>query len=159
MPRVQKRKYEKIDEAEIDLVIQCNDSHEFYEKYREAFPTRKKGIDSISKIWKRRSEFIKKQQGTLPDQEPGTVSNQELVAMLSSQNKILSDMSGLMKEQLKVSREILASLQSPDAKPSSSHIPESKHDPVKHEPPKTPDQKEPAKKSHDKPPADIMIGS
>jgi hypothetical protein len=159
MPRVQKRKYEKIDEAEIDLVIQCNDSHEFYEKYREAFPTRKKGIDSISKIWKRRSEFIKKQQGTLPDQEPGTASNQELVAMLSSQNKILSDMSGLMKEQLKVSKEILASLQRPDAKPASPPIPESKHDPVKHEPPKTPEQKEPAKKPHDKPPADIMIGS
>ena len=159
MPRVQKRKYEKIDEAEIDLVIQCNDSHEFYEKYREAFPTRKKGIDSISKIWKRRSEFIKKQPGTQPDQEPGTVSNQELVAMLSSQNKILSDMFGLMKEQLKVSKEILASLQRPDAKPASPHNPESKHDPVKHEPPKIPEQKEPVKKPHDKSPADIMIGS
>ena len=159
MPRVQKRKYEKIDEAEIDLVIQCNDSHEFYEKYREAFPTRKKGIDSISKIWKRRSEFIKKQQGTLPDQEPGNVSNQELVALLSSQNKILSDMSGLMKEQLKVSKEILTSLQRLDAKPASPHTPESRHEPAKHEPPKTPEQKEPVKKSHDKPPADIMIGS
>jgi len=159
MPRVQKRKYEKIDEAEIDLVIKCNDSHDFYEKYREAFPTRKKGIDSISKIWKRRSEFIKKQQGTLPDQEPGTVSNQELVAMLSSQNKILSDMSGLMKEQLKVSKEILASLQRLDAKPAAPHIPESKHDPVKHELPKIPEQKEPVKKPHDKSPADIMIGS
>ncbi len=159
MPRVQKRKYEKIDEAEIDLVIQCNDSHEFYEKYREAFPTRKKGIDSISKIWKRRSEFIKKQQGTQPDQEPGTVSNQELVAMLSSQNKILSDMSGLMKEQLKVSKEILASLQRPDVKPASLPIPESKHESVKHEPPKSPEPKEPVKKSHEKPPADIMIGS
>ncbi|MFA5269667.1 MAG: hypothetical protein WC379_17010 [Methanoregula sp.] len=161
MPRVQKRKYEKIDEAEIDLVIQCNDSHEFYEKYREAFPTRKKGIDSISKIWKRRSEFVKKQQGSLPDQDAGTVSNQELVAMLSAQTKILSDMSGLMKEQLKVSKEILASLQSTDTKPvAAPRLPDApKHDPVKHEPPKTPEQKEPAKKPHDKPPADIMIGS
>lgn len=161
MPRVQKRKYEKIDEAEIELVIQCNDSHEFYEKYRETFPTRKKGIDSISKIWKRRSEFIKKQQGTLPDQEAGTASNQELVAILSAQNKILSDMSGLMKEQLKVSRDILAGLQKPDGKtaaaPRSPEPP--RHDPVKHEPPKTPEQKEPVKKPHDKPPADIMIGS
>ena len=63
MPKVQKRKYEKIDDLEIDLVIQCNDSHEFYERYRQVFPNKKKGIDSISKIWKRRSEFIKKQQG------------------------------------------------------------------------------------------------
>jgi hypothetical protein len=59
MPKVQKRKYEKIDDLEIDLVIQCNDSHEFYERYRQVFPNKKKGIDSISKIWKRRSEFIK----------------------------------------------------------------------------------------------------
>lgn len=161
MPRVQKRKYEKIDESEIDLVIQCIDSHEFYEKYREAFPTRKKGIDSISKIWKRRSEFIKKQQGSLPDQEAGTVSNQELVAMLSAQNKILSDMTGLIKEQLNVSREILSSLQKPDAKPvAAPRVPEPpKHEPVKHDLPKTPEQKEPTKKTHDKPPADIMIGS
>lgn len=161
MARVQKRKYEKIDEAEIALVIQCNDSHEFYEKYRETFPTRKKGIDSISKIWKRRSEFIKK-QGGLPDQEPGTVSNQELVAMLTSQNKILSDMTGLMKEQLKVSREILVCLQRPDAKPAPApRQPDAgKHDPPKHEPPRAPEAKEPARKpAHDKPPAEIMIGS
>jgi len=161
MPRVQKRKYEKIDEAEIELVIQCNDSHEFYEKYRETFPTRKKGIDSISKIWKRKSEFIKKQQGSLPDQDAGTASNQELVAILSAQNKILSDMSGLMKEQLKISRDILAGLQRPDGKPAAAlRSPEPpRHDPIKHEPPKTSEQKEPVKKPHDKPPADIMIGS
>ena len=55
MPKTHKRKYEKIDDAEIDLVTQCTDSHEFYERYREMFPNKKKGIDSISKIWKRRS--------------------------------------------------------------------------------------------------------
>jgi len=161
MPRVQKRKYEKIDEAEIDLVIQCTDSHEFYEKYRETFPTRKKGIDSISKIWKRRSEFIKKQQGSAPDQEPGTASNQELIAMLTLQNKLLSDMAVLMKEQLKVSKEILTGFQKPDVKSAAlPQIPEPKHDPVKHEPPKTPESKEPARRpGHDKPPADIMVGS
>lgn len=160
MPRVQKRKYEKIDDAEIDLVIQCNDSHEFYEKYREAFPTRKKGIDSISKIWKRRSEFVKKQQGSAPEQEPGTASNQELVAMLATQNKLLSDMAGLMKEQLKVSKEILAGLQKLDAKPAVPHISDPKHETAKHEPPRMPEAKEPVRKPvHDKPPADIMIGS
>lgn len=160
MPRVQKRKYEKIDDAEIALVIQCNDSHEFYEKYRETFPTRKKGIDSISKIWKRRSEFLKKQG--ISDQEPGTASNQDLVAMLTAQNKLLSDMAGLMKEQLRVSKEILASLQRPDAKPAPApRQPEvAKHDLPKHEPPKAPEPKEPARKpAHDKPPAEIMIGS
>ena len=52
--------------AEIDLVVQCQDSHEFYKRYREIFPDKKKGIDSISKIWKRRGEFLKKQQ-ILPD--------------------------------------------------------------------------------------------
>jgi len=44
MPRVHKRKYEKIDNAEIDLVVQCQDSHEFYKRYRELFPDKKKGI-------------------------------------------------------------------------------------------------------------------
>ena len=83
MSRVQKRKYEKIDDAEIDLVIQCNDSHEFYERYRGTFPTRKKGIDSISKIWKRRSEFIKKQQGTLQDSEQSIKSSPEFEILLS----------------------------------------------------------------------------
>ena len=88
MPRAQKRKYEKIDDAEIDLVIQCNDSHEFYERYREAFPTRKKGIDSISKIWKRRGEFLKKQSGTIQESEQGNSISHELELLVSTQNKI-----------------------------------------------------------------------
>ena len=76
MSKVQKRKYEKIDDAEIDLVVQCNDSHEFYERYRQVFPNKKKGIDSISKIWKRRSEFIKKQQGDIQPAETISGSSQ-----------------------------------------------------------------------------------
>jgi hypothetical protein len=151
MPRVQKRKYEKIDQAEIDLVIQSNDSHEFYERYREVFPTRKKGIDSISKICKRRGEFIKKVQGTeQPDRTNGGTSY-ELEQVIASQNKILSEISGMMKEQLKVSREILASLQKP-AQKGDDHV----HKPtlLKMEEPKD----NPKKSSHEKP-ADIMIGS
>jgi hypothetical protein len=111
MPRVQKRKYEKIDQAEIDLVLQCTDSHEFYEHYREEFPTRKKGIDSISKIWKRRGEFLKKQQGTEQPEAVYGGSSHELEQLIAAQNKILSEVSSMMKEQLKVSREILAGLQ------------------------------------------------
>jgi hypothetical protein len=107
MPKTHKRKYEKIDEAEIDLVTQCSDSHEFYERYREMFPNKKKGIDSISKIWKRRSEFLKKRQ---PVWEPdnGLENLQNLESFFLAQNKILAELTAIMKEQLKVSREILA---------------------------------------------------
>lgn len=152
MPRIQKRKYEKIDQAEIDLVLQCTDSHEFYERYREEFPTRKKGIDSISKIWKRRGEFLKKKQGNEQPDSAYTGSTHDLELLIATQNKILSELSGFMKEQLSISREILASLQ------KSVH----KGDYIEHKPPvaKVPDQKEPARKTgHDKSPADIMIGS
>ncbi len=152
MPKVHKRKYEKIDEAEINLVVQCSDSHEFYERYREEFPTRKKGIDSISKIWKRRGEFIKKQQGTdLPDSD-SSGSTRELEQLVAAQNKIFAELTSLMQEQLRVSRETLALFQRPIQKNEDhSHKPAAT---------KTPDQKEPARKvGHEKPPADIMIGS
>ena len=155
MPRAQKRKYEKIDDAEIDLVIQCNDSHEFYERYRETFPTRKKGIDSISKIWKRRGEFIKKQQGTNPDPEQGMSMSRELENLVSAQNKMLAELSSVMKEQLKVSKEILARLPKQVQTHEEFHEPSSKHVVAK-----IPETKEPVKKVvHEKPPADIMIGS
>lgn len=156
MPRVQKRKYEKIDDAEIDLVIQCNDSHEFYERYRETFPDRKKGIDSISKIWKRRGEFIKKQQALNPDLATDTASGHELAAALQAQNVILAELSSLMKEQLKVSREILARFPKQVQKAEEpAHVPQKPAEaPAEHT-----EHKEPAKKPHDKPRADIMIGS
>jgi archaellum component FlaC len=138
MPRVQKRKYEKIDNAEIDLVVQCKDSHEFYKRYREIFPDKKKGIDSISKIWKRRGEFVKKLQPFL-----------EILVM--AQNKVLTDLSALIKEHLQVTRMILERLPERVQK-TEEHL----HKPA---PPKAPEQKETAKKpGHDKP-ADIVIGS
>jgi hypothetical protein len=151
MPRVQKRKYEKIDQAEIDLVLRCTDSHEFYELYREEFPTRKKGIDSISKIWKRRGEFIKKQQGTEQPETVSGVSSPELDQLIASQNKVFSEVSGLMKEQLRVSREILACLQKPVPK-GEDHI-------HKHTTAKADEPKDPAKKPGQDKPSDIMIGS
>lgn len=154
MPRVQKRKYEKIEQAEIDLVVLCNDSHEFYERYREEFPTRKKGIDSISKIWKRRGEFIKKQQGTEQPEPAFSGSTRELEQLIAAQTRILSELSGMMKEHVRISREILTHLQNP-----AHHAEEHPHKtavPVE----KPADQKEPPKKpGHDKPRTDIMIGS
>ena len=93
MPRVHKRKYEKIDNAEIDLVVQCQDSHEFYKRYREIFPDKKKGIDSISKIWKRRGEFLKKQQPVPEIPESGMGLSPELENLVTAQNKILAELS------------------------------------------------------------------
>jgi len=155
MPRVQKRKYEKIDDAEIDLVIQCSDSHEFYERYRDTFPTRKKGIDSISKIWKRRGEFIKKQQALNPELVTDSSSGPELAAALLAQNNILTELSSLMKEQIKVSKDILARLPKQTQK-----IEEPAHTPQKPaEAAPAAEHKEPAKKPHEKPRTDIMIGS
>jgi len=155
MPRVQKRKYEKIDDAEIDLVIQCNDSHEFYERYRETFPTRKKGIDSISKIWKRRGEFIKKHPGISPDFEQGIHATPELVNLVSVQNKILVELSTVMKEQLNVSKEILVRLPKQIQK-YEEHPPHAQ----KHGETKIPESKETVKKtSSSEKSAEIMIGS
>jgi hypothetical protein len=152
MTRPQKRKYEKIDQAEIDLVVQCNDSHEFYERYREAFPTRKKGIDSISKIWKRRHEFVKKHEEASLPAEPGVSVSHELGVLISAQNKILAELSVVMKEQLKVSREILARF-------PKQRLMLEEH-PIRPGEPKIPDQKEPQKKtSTEKPAAEIMVGS
>ena len=151
MPRVHKRKYEKIDTAEIDLVVQCQDSHEFYKRYREVFPDKKKGIDSISKIWKRRGEFLKKLQ-IVPDlPESGMGLSPELEILVTAQNKLLLDLTALMREHLQVTREILGNLPGRGQKPEE-HI----HKPVQ---PKLPEQKEPAKKPVHEKPADIMIGS
>lgn len=154
MPRTQKRKYEKIDQAEIDLVVQCDDSHEFYERYREVFPTRKKGIDSISKIWKRRGEFVKKQLGSEQPEPALSGSTLELEQLIITQNRILTELSGMMKEQVKISREILAHIQKP------SPIAEGHPHKAAEIGEKPADQKEtPRKSGHEKPRADIMVGS
>ncbi len=151
MAKIQKRKYEKTDDEEISLVLQCNDSHEFYEKYREMFPNRKKGIDSISKIWKRRSEFLKKQQAETQSSESRDRSTHEFENLVSAQNKILAELSTVMKEQLKVSKEILARLPKQIQKPE-----EHTQKPVEI---RQPEQKEHAKKPATERPSDIMIGS
>jgi hypothetical protein len=151
MARIQKRKYEKIDESEIDLVVQCHDSHEFYERYREMFPTRKKGIDSISKIWKRRSEFVKKQQDSLPVSESPIGITLELEQLIEAQNKVLAELSGVMKEHLKVSKEILTRL------PKS--IQKFEESPVSHGEIKITESKDSIKKTAHEKPSDIMIGS
>jgi hypothetical protein len=151
MPRVHKRKYEKIDNAEIDLVVQCQDSHEFYKRYREIFPDKKKGIDSISKIWKRRGEFLKKQHIVPETPESGMGLSPELEILVTAQNRMLVDLSALMNEHLQVTREILERLPRQIQK-TEDHI----HKPAQ---PKVPEQKESARKpGHDKS-ADIMIGS
>ena len=152
MPRVHKRKYEKIEPQEIDLVVQCQDSHEFYKRYREAFPDKKKGVDSIGKIWKRRGEFIKKLHPEPEVPEAGEGIPPELVSLLAAQNRILTDLSAMVKEQLQVTREILVHLPREIRKAEESHKPTIQI--------KQPEQKEPVKKpAHEKPPADIMIGS
>jgi hypothetical protein len=153
MPRVHKRKYEKTDQAEIDLVVQCQDSHEFYRRYRENFPDKKKGVDSIGKIWKRRGEFIKKLHPE-PEVPEGVMAiPPELVGMIAAQTRSLADLSALVREQLLVTREILGQLQRQVPRPEENvHKPAAQPKPVEH--------KEPVKKTaHEKPPADIMIGS
>jgi hypothetical protein len=152
MSKVQKRKYEKIDDTEIDLVVQCNDSHEFYERYRQVFPNKKKGIDSISKIWKRRSEFIKKQLGDIQPAEILPGSSHDFEILINEQNKIFTELSGVMKEHLRVSKEILARL--------PKQIQKSEEPTPKTGEAKITDHKEPEKKiSSGEKRKDIMIGS
>ncbi len=110
MQKPQGRKYQVVEEAEIDLVLKCRDSHEFYEQYLKVFPDTKKGLDSISKIWKRRSEFAKKRPQTLPQAETGTAASREIQALIAEQTKIMREMAALTKENLDVSRQILAAL-------------------------------------------------
>ena len=152
MPRVHKRKYEKIEPQEIDLVVQCQDSHEFYKRYREAFPDKKKGVDSIGKIWKRRGEFIKKLHPEPEAPEAGLGVSPELIALITAQNRILSELSATVREQLQVTREILAHLPREIRKAEEQQKPTIQIKP--------PEPKETVKKpAHEKPPADIMIGS
>jgi len=150
------RKHQVVEEAEITLVLQCRDSHEFYERYRENFPKSKKGIDSIGRIWKRRSEFAKRQQAAAPApvqaalaQAPAeTVPVRPAVAaptledLLALQAKNMAEISSLMKEHIEVSKEILALLQKqnpapverkPKPKDTQDHL---VAEPVKHAPPK-----------------------
>ena len=111
MQKTQARKYQVVEEAEIDLVLKCRDSHEFYEQYLKVFPDTKKGLDSISKIWKRRSEFAKKRQLTLPQAETGPGNLREIQALIGDQTKVLADLATLTKENLEVSRQILSVLE------------------------------------------------
>jgi hypothetical protein len=151
MPGVQKRKYEKITDAEIDLVLKCQDSHEFYERYREVFPDKKKGIDSISKIWKRRGEFQKKQQVIVDPEKTVTGPSPELENLIAVQNKLLMEISSVLKEHLRITQEIRDQL--------LREIPVADKHSTKPVPPAIPEHKDPARKPvHDKP-ADIMIGS
>jgi hypothetical protein len=110
MQKTPVRKYQVVEEAEIDLVLQCRDSREFYERYLTAFPDTKKGLDSISKIWKRRSEFAKKRQLTLPAAEAGAKSAHELVTLIAEQTKIMNGISALARESLEINRQILATI-------------------------------------------------
>ncbi len=110
MQKTPARKYQVVEEAEIDLVLTCRDSHEFYEQYLKVFPDTKKGLDSISKIWKRRSEFAKKRQLTLPQADTGATNSHEIQALIADQTKIMADIAALTKENLEVSRQILSAL-------------------------------------------------
>ena len=69
MQKTPVRKYQVVEETEIDLVLQCRDSREFYERYLKVFPDTKKSLDSIKDL-ERRSEFAKKRQLTFLQQNP-----------------------------------------------------------------------------------------
>ncbi len=161
MPTVSKRKYQKIEEAEIDLVIKCENSHEFYERYREAFPGNNKEIDSISKIWKRRSEFIKKLQPpaepplsqpvAVPIPVPVPAPSPELEILIATQNKILAELSTVMKEHLNLNRELLVRL--------PKQVQTYEDSTIKQDDTKIPGQKDPQKKPGQEKPSQILIGS
>jgi hypothetical protein len=110
MEKIPVRKYQVVEEVEIDLVLQCKDSREFYDRYLKVFPDTKKGLDSISKIWKRKSEFAKKRPLSIPTKEAGAKFTNEIAALISEQTKILGEISVITKENLEVSQHILAEL-------------------------------------------------
>ena len=149
MQKPQGRKYQVVEEAEIDLVLKCRDSHEFYEQYLKIFPDTKKGLDSISKIWKRRSEFAKKR----PQTETGTAASREIQALIDEQTKIMREMVALTKENLEVSRQILAALA------HQNHILTGHEEKSKEPAHPAPSQKPPVQKKAPENRAPIMVGS
>ncbi|MEN6610523.1 MAG: hypothetical protein ABFC24_06755 [Methanoregulaceae archaeon] len=110
MQKKQGRKYQVVEDAEIDLVLQCRESGEFYDRYYSVFPHKNKDLDSLSRIWKRRSEFAKKRQITLPSAEIGKKPAGEIRALIVEQTKLLAGISALTQENLAINREILAAL-------------------------------------------------
>jgi hypothetical protein len=155
MPGTRKRKYEKIENAEIDLVLRCKDSHEFYERYREAFPDRKKGIDSISKIWKRRAEFQKKRKPTGESGENTVaVSLDTVESLLRDQNMLLSEIIGLLKDQIAVGREIASFQRQGQALAEIGKKGSDAHKDVRQ-----PETKESAKRAIIEKAGNIMVGS
>jgi len=153
MQKPQGRKYQVVEEAEIDLVLKCRDSHEFYEQYLKVFPDTKKGLDSISKIWKRRSEFAKKRPQTLPQAETGTAAFREIQALITEQTKIMSEIAALTKENLEVSRQILAALA------RQNHILTGHEEKQKEPAHSAPPQKPPVQKKAPEKQTPIMVGS
>jgi len=129
MQKTPARKYQVVEEAEIDLVLRCRDSREFYEQYLKVFPDTKKGLDNISKIWKRRSEFAKKRQMTLPQADAGSAHSREIQELIADQTKIMADMAALTRENLEVSRQILQTLER-QSRIMTGHPDEKAKDPV-----------------------------
>ncbi len=154
MQKTPARKYQVVEEAEIDLVLKCRDSHEFYEQYLKVFPDTKKGLDSISKIWKRRSEFAKKRPQTLPQAETGQTNSREIQTLIAEQTKIMSEMAALTRENLEVSRQILSALAHQN-RILTGHHEEKAKDPAHPAPPQKPQvqKKAPEKQTP------IMVGS
>jgi len=111
MPKATTRKHQVIEDAEIELVLQCTDSHEFYERYRQAFPAKRKGIESITNIWKRRSEFMKKHT---PAEKPAELTALTAVSLpaipTTGSADDMAEIKALLREQIAVSREILEEL-------------------------------------------------
>lgn len=110
MQKKQGRKYQVVEEAEIDLVLQCGERGEFYDRYYSVFPGKNKDLDSLSRIWKRRSEFAKKRQVSLSSEETGKKPSDEISSLIAEQTRVLAEISAVCKENLAVSREILAAL-------------------------------------------------
>jgi hypothetical protein len=110
MQKTPGRKYQVVEEAEIDLVLQCRDSHEFYERYLQVFPDTRKSLDSISKIWKRKSEFAKKRPLIQSASETGAKCPHDIAALITEQTKIINEIGALSRENLEVNRQILAAL-------------------------------------------------
>ena len=171
MPTTQTRIHQKVDEEEIALVLQCKDSHEFYKRYVRAFPKKRKGIESISKIWRRRSEFAKKQQQTSQQQDsqqqvspqpavspskPDPATPEDLETLITLQNKHMTELCVLAREQLKVTKEILAHLK---GEPEKSEVPAHKRKVTGITAQFEPAKKEPQKKKILGKPAPILIGS
>ena len=154
MQKTPARKYQVVEEAEIDLVLKCRDSHEFYEQYLRYSRIQRKVLTVSARSGNAGASL--QRNGLRPSrrQKPGQTNSREIQTLIAEQTKIMIDMAALTKENLEVSRQILSALAHQNRILTGRHEEKAKDPANPAPPPKPPVQKKAPEKQ-----TPIMVGS